>query len=155
MQVSLFGEEQQSAGLTLIESREWSDAERLTHEKAALGFYLSGHPFESFAGELAPLVRQSLSNLQPRKEAVLIAGIVTALRVQTSRRGKMAFVTLDEGQGTAEVVVFNETFDAARTLLREDERAWLNAYHETVRARVLPHVSGKALAWLEERTKAI
>ncbi|WP_087049515.1 aminopeptidase P family protein [Caballeronia ptereochthonis] len=41
------------------------------------------------------------------------------------------------------------------SLLREDERAWLNAYHETVRARVSPHVWGKALAWLEERTKAI
>lgn len=41
------------------------------------------------------------------------------------------------------------------SLLREDERAWLNAYHETVRRRVSPHVSGKALAWLEERTRAI
>ena len=32
----------------------------------------------------------------------------------------MAFVTLDDGKGTAEIVVFNETFDAARELLRED-----------------------------------
>ena len=42
----------------------------------------------------------------------MIAGIVTALRVQASRRGKMAFVTLDDGGGSAEIVVFNETFDA-------------------------------------------
>jgi len=41
------------------------------------------------------------------------------------------------------------------SLLREDERAWLNAYHETVRRRVSPHVEGKALAWLEKRTQAI
>ncbi|MDQ6618782.1 MAG: DNA polymerase III subunit alpha [Pseudomonadota bacterium] len=120
-QVSLFGEEQQSSALTLVVSREWSDAERLVHEKSALGFYLSGHPFQSFASELAALVRQPLANLQPRKDPVLIAGIVTALRVQSSRRGKMAFVTLDDGQAAAEVVIFNETFDAARTLLREDE----------------------------------
>ena len=40
-------------------------------------------------------------------------------------------------------------------LLRDDERAWLNAYHETVRARVSPHVSGDAKAWLETRTQAI
>ena len=52
---------------------------------------------------------------------MLVAGIVTALRTQTSRRGKMAFVTLDDGGGTAEIVVFNETFDAARVLLREDQ----------------------------------
>ena len=30
------------------------------------------------------------------------------------------------------------------SLLREDERAWLNAYHETVRTRLTPHVSGDA-----------
>ncbi|WP_321882206.1 aminopeptidase P family protein [Paraburkholderia bannensis] len=40
-------------------------------------------------------------------------------------------------------------------LLREDERAWLNAYHQTVRERVSPHVSGDALAWLEKRTQPI
>jgi len=96
-------------------------AERLTHEKGSLGFYLTGHPYASYAAELAAVIRVPLSALQPRKEPVLLAGIVTALRVQTSRRGKMAFVTLDDGQGSAEVVVFNETYDAARTLLREDE----------------------------------
>ena len=52
---------------------------------------------------------------------MLIAGIVTALRTQTSRRGKMAILTLDDGAGSAEVVVYNETFDGARHLLREDQ----------------------------------
>ena len=33
----------------------------------------------------------------------------------------MAFVTLDDGEGTAEVVVYNEIFDEARSLLREDQ----------------------------------
>ncbi|MEP7183361.1 MAG: OB-fold nucleic acid binding domain-containing protein, partial [Betaproteobacteria bacterium] len=120
-QVSLFGEEQQAAGLTLAATRDWTDAERLTHEKASLGFYLSGHPYAAYAAELAPLVRVPLASLQPKREPLLIAGIVTALRVQTSRRGKMAFVTLDDGQGSAEIVVFNEIYDAARALLREDQ----------------------------------
>ena len=40
-------------------------------------------------------------------------------------------------------------------LLRDDERAWLNAYHETVRTRVSPHVSGDAKAWLEMRTQPV
>jgi DNA polymerase III alpha subunit len=64
---------------------------------------------------------KSLANLQPKRELTLIAGIVTSLRVQASRRGKMAFVTLDDGAGSAEVMVYNETFDAARALLREDQ----------------------------------
>ncbi|WP_248320576.1 MULTISPECIES: aminopeptidase P family protein [unclassified Caballeronia] len=41
------------------------------------------------------------------------------------------------------------------SLMREDERAWLNAYHETVRRRVSPHVEGAAKAWLLKRTEAI
>jgi DNA polymerase-3 subunit alpha len=101
--------------------RDWAEAERLVHEKASLGFYLSGHPFNAYAGELAPIVRTALSNLAPRNDHVLVAGIVTSLRVQASRRGKMAFVTLDDGKGRVEVMVYNETFDAARALLREDQ----------------------------------
>jgi Xaa-Pro aminopeptidase len=41
------------------------------------------------------------------------------------------------------------------SLLREDEIAWLNAYHAEVARRVLPHVSGAAREWLVARTKAI
>ena len=39
-----------------------------------------------------------------------------------------------------------------RSLLRQDEVDWLNAYHQTVRARLSPLVSGDALAWLVQRT---
>ena len=42
-----------------------------------------------------------------------------------------------------------------RSLLRDDEAAWLNDYHATVRARLAPHLAGDALAWLEQRTGAI
>jgi DNA polymerase III subunit alpha len=120
-QVSLFGEEPAAQIAAMISTREWTDAERLVQEKLALGFYLSGHPFAAYARELAPVVRTSLASLQPKSERVLVAGIVTALRVQASRRGKMAFVTLDDGKGRAEVLVYNETFDSARALLREDQ----------------------------------
>jgi Xaa-Pro aminopeptidase len=42
-----------------------------------------------------------------------------------------------------------------RALLREDEVAWLNDYHRTVRARLLPHVDGGARDWLILRTEEI
>jgi DNA polymerase-3 subunit alpha len=119
-QVSLFGEEVHDRGLVLTATRDWSDAERLQHEKAALGFYLSGHPYESHAAELAALIRHPLSSLQPGKEPVLIAGIVTSLRIQAGKRGKMAIVMLDDGTGSIEAVVYNEIFDSVRNLIRED-----------------------------------
>ena len=120
-QVSLFGEEQQAAGLALVAARAWTDAERLAHEKAALGFYLSGHPYAAYAAELAQIVRAPLASLQPAREPTLIAGIVTALRMQAGRRGKMAFVTLDDGAASVEVTIYSEALDASRALLREDQ----------------------------------
>ncbi len=42
-----------------------------------------------------------------------------------------------------------------RSLLRQDEVDWLNAYHATVRERLSPMVEGSALAWLLERTRAL
>ncbi|HMZ01821.1 MAG TPA: M24 family metallopeptidase C-terminal domain-containing protein, partial [Burkholderiaceae bacterium] len=41
------------------------------------------------------------------------------------------------------------------SLLREDERAWLNDYHAEVRRRLSPLVDGAAKAWLEARTQPI
>ena len=41
------------------------------------------------------------------------------------------------------------------SLLRDDEKRWLNDYHATVRSRLLPLLSGDALAWLENRTVAL
>ena len=41
------------------------------------------------------------------------------------------------------------------SLLRDDEKRWLNEYHTTVRSRLLPLLSGDALDWLENRTVAL
>jgi Xaa-Pro aminopeptidase len=42
-----------------------------------------------------------------------------------------------------------------RSLMRENEIAWLNRYHAMVRERLSPRVSGTAGAWLEVRTQPI
>ncbi|MFL6695981.1 MAG: M24 family metallopeptidase C-terminal domain-containing protein, partial [Vitreoscilla sp.] len=38
-------------------------------------------------------------------------------------------------------------------MLSADDVAWLNAYHATVRERLLPLVDGDAKAWLIKRTE--
>jgi Xaa-Pro aminopeptidase len=40
-------------------------------------------------------------------------------------------------------------------LMREDEIAWLNAYHADVRQRLSPLLAGDALAWLIQRTQPL
>ena len=66
-------------------------------------------------------MRRPLASLEPQKEPVLLAGIVTATRTQMTRRGKMIVVTLDDGTAQVEMTVFNELYDAERAKIREDE----------------------------------
>jgi len=62
-----------------------------------------------------------LADLQPGPQPVWICGIVAAQRPQMTRRGKMVFVTLDDGSAAVEVAVYNELYDAQRRLIRDDE----------------------------------
>ncbi len=99
----------------------WSDKQRLTEEKTALGFYLSGHLFESYASEVRKFIRVKLADLAPAREPKLMAGIISGLRVQMTQRGRMVIVTLDDGSAQVEVTVYNEVYDLNRALFKEDE----------------------------------
>jgi DNA polymerase-3 subunit alpha len=122
-QNSLFGGDSgvAEAGLELVQKPRWTERERLLEEKQALGFYLSGHPFSSYAQEVAPLVRTRLAAVTPQNQSVTVAGVINALRMQQSRRGRMAVVQLDDGTARVEVTVYNELFEASRNLLKEDQ----------------------------------
>ncbi len=41
------------------------------------------------------------------------------------------------------------------SLMRDDELAWLNAYHAEVHRRLMPLLEGDALAWMMERTRPL
>ncbi|MEW5889891.1 MAG: DNA polymerase III subunit alpha [Pseudomonadota bacterium] len=105
----------------LHEVPRWSERERLLNEKQALGFFLSGHPYDAYRSEIASFVRKPLGNLEPGKDTTLLAGIVVAARTQMTRRGKMIFVSLDDGSAQLEVAVFNEVFEAERHKIVVDE----------------------------------
>jgi DNA polymerase-3 subunit alpha len=100
---------------------QWSEKQRLTEEKTALGFYLSGHLFNAYAAEARKFVKTKLADLQPAREPRLLAGIVSGLRVQMTQRGRMVIVTLDDSTAQVEVTVYNEVYDANRALFKEDE----------------------------------
>ena len=67
-------------------------------------------------------LQTKLASLQPSKTGTqFIAGIVSGMRTKITANGKMAFVTLDDGESVQEVLVFNELFDAQRKKIEEDE----------------------------------
>jgi DNA polymerase-3 subunit alpha len=122
MQVSLFdGAAAEEHRPRYRETPCWKEGQKLTEEKLSLGFFFSGHPFNEVRQEVARFARRPLSSLEPKKEPQLLAGLVIGARTKITSRGKMAFVQLDDGTAVLEVSVFNETFEAERDKIREDE----------------------------------
>jgi len=119
-QASLFGEATTRRPPAYVAAQRWSERQQLAEEKAALGFYLSGHPFSAYRREFAPFIRTTLAELQPRNEPQLLAGMVATTRTAMTRRGKMAIVLLDDGAAQLEVSVYNELWAACRDLIKED-----------------------------------
>jgi len=121
-QTSLFGEGDAShaAALVLVETRPWDLKQQLTEEKAALGYCLSGHLFSVYERELANFPRTPLAKLSVAGDRVWIAGVVSAARVQMTRRGRMMMVVLDDGTAQLELSVFNELFEKHRDKIKED-----------------------------------
>jgi DNA polymerase-3 subunit alpha len=103
---------------------ELSSRERLAMEKEALGFYISGHPLADYEGALSTL--ENLSHSTDLKESgdnepVQAAGMVTGVRIITTRKGKqMAFAQLEDLAGSFEVIVFPDTFEICRQYLVND-----------------------------------
>jgi len=121
-QVSLFGDDSDMAAPPeYIKVPAWSEKQRLTEEKAALGFYLSGHLFNAYAPEARKFARSKLADLAPSRDPRIIAGVITTVRTQMTQRGKMVIVTLDDNSATVDVTVYNELYDTNRRLFKEDE----------------------------------
>ncbi|MBO9537987.1 DNA polymerase III subunit alpha [Herbaspirillum sp.] len=122
-QVSLFGGDDSDleAPLEYVDVPPWSDKQRLTEEKGALGFYLSGHLFSAYEKEVRRFVRTKISSLEPSREPRSMAGIITGVRVQMTQRGKLVICTLDDGTGVIEASIYNEVFEPFKHLIKEDE----------------------------------
>ncbi|MDO8933429.1 MAG: DNA polymerase III subunit alpha [Rhodocyclaceae bacterium] len=108
-------------GVHFVDAPPWGEREQLLQEKQALGFFLSGHPFNAYRQELKRFVKRGLDRIEPQKDLQLLAGVVLSTRTQMTRRGKMAIVMLDDATAQVEVTVFNELWDAERAKIKEDE----------------------------------
>ena len=104
-----------------VKVRPWGERERLKEEKLAIGFFLSGHPFNAFKPEVRRFVRRTLTHVEPSKDLVTLAGVVMEVRAKMTARGKIAFVLLDDGTTPREVSVFSEVFDNNRERIVVDE----------------------------------
>ena len=89
--------------------------ERLRWEKELLGLYLSEHPMGEVASQVGPFVTAFSSDLKDESldgQRVVIGGIVTGFRrVITKANATMGVATLEDLQGSIEVVVFPKMYE--------------------------------------------
>jgi DNA polymerase-3 subunit alpha len=105
----------------LPDADEWPEHEMLAAEYSTLGFYISGHPLDKYAGKLADLKVVDFASLEGRKhkEDVVVAGIVVGSRAMRSRRGaRWAILTLQDRTGVCESLVFPEAFSKLESVLK-------------------------------------
>ena len=105
----------------LVEALPWGVKERLTYEKTAVGFYLSGHLFDEVSAEVRRFAKRELADLIDTREAQLLAGIVSDFRVINGQRGRLALFKLDDKSAVLDARVDEGLLNANKNLLKEDE----------------------------------
>ncbi|MFS4437098.1 DNA polymerase III subunit alpha [Paracoccaceae bacterium GXU_MW_L88] len=106
----------------LPQPEDWMPTERLAAEQQAVGYYLSGHPLEDYAG---PLKRKGIKeyaslSAQARsgKSAVQIAGTLAGIQIRKSAKGnRFAFAQFSDPTGLYEVTIFSEPLEQFQNLL--------------------------------------
>jgi DNA polymerase-3 subunit alpha len=96
---------------------EWAERERLAYEKDMLGFYLSGHPMDRYKTDLSEMGIRSVSELEtlPDGAEVQLGGIILEVKPHMDRTGRpMAFGSLEDMNGTVDLVVFPDAFEKVR-----------------------------------------
>ncbi|MGI9088253.1 MAG: DNA polymerase III subunit alpha [Chthoniobacterales bacterium] len=92
----------------------WTQHETMSYEKELLGFYVTGHPLDAYAGTIAAGNYQTIVSLGDLADRATfrIAGAITQVdRKFTKREGKpFAVVWLEDLTGLLEVVLWNETY---------------------------------------------
>lgn len=107
-----------------MEGDDWPHLERLSREKEALGFYLSGHPLDGYTEVLAGLTDTDTARVAEAKDGrtVRLGGLIVDKKEITTKSGdRMAFVTVEDLAGTQEVVVFARVFKECVEVLSGDD----------------------------------
>ena len=127
------------------EHEEMSNKELLSIEKEMLGIYISGHPLEKLRNQMEAqttintmqlreleeqmssqmLTEESVRSEKPKfidGQKIKYAGIITSIKKKYTKNNKiMAFVTVEDLYGMAEVLVFENAYlNAGRSLVEEN-----------------------------------
>ncbi len=119
----------------------WDERARLAAEKEALGLFLTGHPLEMVAAEVAQIAPTRLAQWLERldtgggnggngeryrqaEQPATVCGLVVDIRMRNTFKGREAFVTLDDRSGRVDVRVSPELLGQVEAIVQKD-RVWV------------------------------
>ncbi len=105
----------------LVEAMPWGVKERLTHEKTAVGFYLSGHLFDEVAMEVRRFAKRELADLIDTREPQLLAGIISDFRIINGQRGRLGLFKFDDKSAVLDARADEALMNANKHLFKDDE----------------------------------
>ena len=108
---------------SFAEIEEWSESELLNYEKEALGFFITGHPLARYEPILNKFANANTLKLHDLSDGrvVRIGGIVRDYKLYHDRKGEiMAFVTLEDLSGLAEVILFASLYSSVSGSIEKD-----------------------------------
>jgi DNA polymerase-3 subunit alpha len=155
-QLSIFGELGDAAPpRPPLGTAEWTDAEMLAHEKAALGLYITHHPLAQYRDLVRELsttdtagldllaARQGRGSTEGRRRPqrgmmVTLGALITHVRPVAIRQGrsagkKMLVLTLEDFAGSVEALVFPDAPERLRPLLKPDALVFVQGELDTRR----------------------
>jgi DNA polymerase-3 subunit alpha len=129
-QFDLFGGLSDSGDDNLIERpeigvAEWEKSVLLAHERDMLGLYVSDHPLFGMESALAQLSDRSIASVLVDEHLdgtfVTLGGLVTGVQRKTTKKGSAwAIITLEDLEGSLELMVFPQSYASFGALLVED-----------------------------------
>ena len=127
-QISLFSDAKSGGTLTepkLKELSPWTSMERLKREREFIGFFLSGHPLNKYQEDAQIFCSHNLGSdsigIVADRSTVSVAGIITVVRHTKDKKGRpIAFATIEDQNGAAELLIFSDPYDKHMNLLHQD-----------------------------------
>jgi DNA polymerase-3 subunit alpha len=119
-------EDSRSVELTVVDLPEWDKAIKLGYEREMLGLYVSDHPLMGLEPLLATKTDRAIASLAdetalPSGSVVTIAGLASSIQRRVTKKGDTwAAVTLEDLEGSVEVMVFPQTYAQVGARLAQD-----------------------------------
>ena len=105
--------------------RDWSKKERLKLEKESLGFYVSGHPLDSYHSEICYLAKTTadlVGGVFSNGDEISLAGIIVGKTIRLNKNSeKFAIICLEDLRGTLEMAIYTHPYAKYGELLEQEE----------------------------------